>query len=277
MKIDVLNCGYIRIPERLPGGSRGFADDMRMAAMTPDRRRITLPVYSYLIEHPKGLFLVDTGWSREISPAGTYDRKAVERVLPAHLAALYRPYVPTGMTAVEQLAARGIKPGDIDAVLITHFDADHVSGLRSLSGAGRIVIPEEESYWSARTKYKFRQVRDLWDIAEAEHLYYRGYPLGPMNRIIDITGDNSIMMVSLPGHTDGLAGVVARSANRFVLIASDAAFDRRNWEQMTVPGFSADAGLQKKSLEWIAGIDKDPECEAVLCSHDPDAPQTLEF
>ena len=35
-----------------------------------------LPVSAYLIEHPKGLLIFDTGWHREVSPNGEYDRLA---------------------------------------------------------------------------------------------------------------------------------------------------------------------------------------------------------
>ena len=150
MKIHILNCGYIRIHEDLLYGGGSMMTDLRKAVMAPGSRRVTLPVLTYLIEHPAGLFLVDTGWSRDISPHGSYDPKAVRSVLPAHLAALYRPYIPEGMAINEQLRSMGIKQEDIDAVLITHLDPDHVSGLRSVNRAKRIVIPEDEAYWSVR-------------------------------------------------------------------------------------------------------------------------------
>ena len=45
------------------------------------RQRIWLPVSAYLIEHPQGCLLVDTGWHREISPQGEYSRFAQIRHL----------------------------------------------------------------------------------------------------------------------------------------------------------------------------------------------------
>lgn len=275
MKIHVLHCGYIRIPAELKNSSGSFADDVRKTLAARRKEPATLPTTAYLIEHRKGLFLVDTGWNREISPNGVHDRKAVEKQLPRHLAALYDPFVPTGMTVREQLESKGIRPEDLEVVILTHFDADHVSGLRSVMGAKRIIIPEEESYWSSRTKYALRQVRELWDIEKAEHLYYRGYPLGPMNRAIDITGDESIMMVSLPGHTNGHAGIMVRNGDRYAVIAGDAAFSSDNWETLTPPGFSADSQLQVKTLKWLAEVAADPNCVDVLCSHDNKAPSTI--
>ena len=268
MKIHILNCGYIRIHEDLLYGGGSIMTDFRKAVMAPERKRVTLPVFSYLIEQPAGLFLVDTGWSRNISPDGVYDPKAVRSVLPAHLAALYRPYVPKGMAIDEQLISMGIRQEDIDAVLITHLDPDHVSGLRSVSRAKKIVIPEDEAYWSVRSKYRIRQPEQLWDIEGAERVFFRGHLLGPMNKGIDITGDGSIMMVNLPGHTDGLCGVIVRNKERYVLLASDAAVSPRSWEKMEPPGFAADPALQLKTQRWIAKEANDQACAAVLCSHD---------
>ena len=278
MKIHALNCGYIRIHEDLLYGGGSIMTDFRKAIMAPDSRRATLPVFAYLIEHPAGLFLVDTGWSRDISPDGFYDPKAVRSVLPAHLAALYRPYVPEGMAINEQLRSMGIHQEDIDAVLITHLDPDHVSGLKSVNRAKRIVIPEDEAYWSVRTKYKIRQPEQLWDIEGAERVFFRGHLLGPMNKARDITGNGSIMMVNLPGHTDGLCGIIVRDESKYVLLASDAAISSRSWEKMEPPGFAADATLQYKTLRWIGKAACDPACMAILCSHDKDRkPETIEL
>jgi glyoxylase-like metal-dependent hydrolase (beta-lactamase superfamily II) len=71
-------------------------------------------------------------------------------VIPARLNAIYHPYVPAGMAIHEQLAASGIRPEDLEAVLITNFDIEHVAGMKHVSGAKRIIVPEDEAYWSVR-------------------------------------------------------------------------------------------------------------------------------
>jgi len=266
MKIHVLRCGYIRIAKSLlhAGGLKGAGK----ALVASGRSRVTLPVSSYVIEHKTGLYLVDTGICREISPEGVYDRKAAEKVLGRHLTALYRPYVPAGMAVNEQLADMGIKLSDIKAVLITNFDIDHVAGMRHVQDAGLIVVPEEEAYWSVRTKYAIRQNRSLWEPYDHERMFYRGHRIGPVNKAIDITGDRSLMMVSLPGYTDGQAGIVAYDGKRYVVIASDAAYSASNMSDMTAAGLAADEKLQIRTLRWVASAAVDPDCAAVLFNHD---------
>ena len=275
MKIHVLHCGYIQVSESVPYGNRIDLKNTARQLTAPDRNRITLPVCAYLIEHPKGLILVDTGWCRDISPRGVYDPEAVRKVLPPHLASLFHPYVPEGMAIHEQLAAMGIRPEKLDYVMLTHLDPDHVAGLKHVSKAKRIILPEDEYFWSCRTVYKTRQPWSLWHDQPIERLYYRGSPLGPNRWAIDLFGDESIQLVNVPGHTDGQAAIIVRSGGRFVLLAADAAYSPRNWQEMITPGFGFAREWQLKSLKWIAEMAADPGCVAVLCSHDSAIAPTL--
>ena len=268
MKIYVLNCGYIRISESLIE-TGGIMNDLRRAVLTPDTQRVELPAAAFLIEHNSGLFLVDTGLSRDISPAGSYDRRASEKVLSKHLAAVYHPYVPEGMAIHEQLSSMGISPDELEAVIITNLDADHVSGLKHVSNAKRIIVPEDEAYWSVRTKYRIRQKRELWEPYRIQREFFRGCPVGPVKKAIDILGDGSLMMVSIPGYTDGQAGLMVSGKDGYAFIASDAAFSPDNWKRVKAPGLGANEALQLKTLRWLAGISEDPACKCILCTHDP--------
>ncbi len=79
--------------------------------------RLWLPVSAYLIEHPKGLFLVDTGWARAMSPEGVFDKKAqIKSLGTVVLYEVNQGQIPLGQCVDEQLAEMGIKTSDIDAV-----------------------------------------------------------------------------------------------------------------------------------------------------------------
>ena len=95
MKIHILHCGYIRVSETVPFGNSIDLKNTAQQLTSPDKSRVTLPVCAYLIEHPKGLILIDTGWCRDISPRGVYDPKAVSSILPSHLAAFYHHPPPS--------------------------------------------------------------------------------------------------------------------------------------------------------------------------------------
>ena len=284
IKIHILHCGYIQVSPEVP-----FGNSTKLAAgakqlMTPAGKRVTLPVSAYLIEHPKGLVLVDTGWSRDISPKGVYDAAAVRRVLPKHLAALYQPYVPEGMAVHEQLEARGIRPQDLDIVLLTSLNPEHVSGIRHVQDAKRILVSEDEYFWNCRIVYQLRQPKSLFEGVKMEHFWFRGSSLGTNRWAYDLLGDETMLCINIPGHTDGMSAVLIQNGEllehkrRFAVLASDAAYAPRNWEEMITPGMGFDRALQLRGLEWLKEQAAMENCTAVLASHDPDVqPQTIEI
>ena len=275
IRIHLLRCGSIALSrEALFGGREGLAATLRQAA-APRSERIELPCYCYLIEHPKGLVLVDTGVSRAFSSAGVFDAKASAALIGKPLTAYLHPSVAPGESISEQLSSRGIKPTDLDLVLLTHLDADHVGGLHELHGAKRFLLPEDEYFWSCRTVYKLRQPRSLWMDMPLERFWYHGSPLGTNRWAYDLFGDESVMLINLPGHTDGLCAVMLRNGGRFVLLASDAALCRENLETQTPPGFYFDRQLGKKALAYLSSLALERGCEGVLLSHDRHETRTM--
>ena len=278
IKVHVLHCGTITVSESVPYGNKIDLLNTGRQLFDSDRKRITLPVCCYLIEHPHGLLLVDAGWCRGVSPNGIFDRKAAEKLLPGYLVNFYHPVLPAGAAIHEQLEERGLRAEDLDLVMLTHLDPDHVAGVQHITGAKRIILPEDEYFWACRTVYRARQPWSLWMDYPIERVYYRGSPLGSNRWAIDVFGDESVMMVNLPGHTDGMAAVLLRNGGRFLLLAADAAFSPRNWEEGITPGFGMFRDRQLASLRWVGQMAAEPGCVGVLCSHDPAvAPQTILF
>ena len=151
-------------------------------------------------------------------------------------------------------------------------------GLKSLRGAKKILLPEDEYFWSCRAVHKMRQPWKLWMGENITREFYRGSPLGPNHWAIDVFGDESLQLVNVPGHTDGQAAVIVRNGVHFIVLAADAAFSPQNWRESITPGYGFDRRQQLKSLQWLAGMEKEPGCVRILCSHDADVkPQTIDF
>lgn len=278
IKIHVLHCGSMLVSEKVPYGNGVNLKNSFHQVFDKNDKRVELPVSVYLIEHPKGLVLVDTGWSREISPRGEYDPAAVKTQLPGYLAEFYRPRVKMGETALEQLAAMGIKPEDLHTVLLTHLDADHTSGLRSLKNAQRLLISEEERWWWIRTVYKLRQPESPWMDLPLETFWFKGTMDGPLWWSYDLFGDETVTLVCLPGHTDGMIGLKIKNGKKFVILTTDAAYSEASWRDMILPGFGFNPKSMEKSLKWIAEQAADPDCVAVIANHDPAVqPQVIEL
>ncbi|MCF0137156.1 MAG: N-acyl homoserine lactonase family protein [Oscillospiraceae bacterium] len=292
IKIHILHCGYIRLEKSMPNAGELKLSNSLRHVLAGDSKRVTLPVCAYLIEHPvHGKILVDTGWCRDISPEGVYDRRALKKLMPGYLADFYRPYLPKGMAIHEQLEKMGIRPEDLDCVVITHLDPDHVSGVKHLQGAKRIVVAEFEYFFSCRYVFRAHQPWKMFMQYPMERIFYRatprdrywnfGKPINLNHWTIDLFGDDSISIVNVPGHTEGIGAVIVNTdcgflPQDFVLLTSDAAFSRQSWEDMSISGLGYSKTSMLRSLDWIKSMSELPGCKAVFASHDPDVqPRTV--
>lgn len=269
LKIHVLRCGEICVAPSLAFGGGGYLRSQTEALCMPERDRLVLPNFVFLVEHPRGLLLFDTGWGRAASPRGVLDMPALTAHTSDFLARTYRGRVEAGGTAAEQLAAMGVLPEDLELVLAMSLDCDHVSALSEFAGARRLLAAEEEIWWSYRTNPN--HCTRLYDSLPLETYYFRGYGnLGPDGRSYDVFGNGSVVCVSTPGHTKGTVAVKISSGGNFALLCSENGCARRSWENMDMPGLAFNKAALKKSLEWIRRESSLPGCAAALASHDPD-------
>ena len=276
IRIHILHCGKIGISREMAYGGEKCLMPWASAMITPLRKRVWLPVSTYLIEHPKGLILVDTGWSRSISPNGVLDGSALSKQTSPILSRELCGMVGPGETAYEQLSEMGITPGDLDYILLTNLDADHVSGLRELADAKHILAAEEEAWWSYRLSAN--HCTYLWDDLPVEKYYFKGMGLGPTGRALDLFGDSSLIMVETPGHSKGTIAVKISWGGKFVLLCSDSGYSDMAWREMALPGMAFDKTYLHRSLRWIQNEASQPECVAALASHDSDVvPHIIEL
>lgn len=277
IKIHIMHCGSISVSPVVPDGGLSLAGVLKGVGMR-DKDRVKLPVSCYLIEHPKGRVLIDTGISRDMSPDGAYSRDAVNKLIYPYLTDFFRPQVEIGCTVTEKLSALGLSPKDIDTVLLTHFDPDHTAGLRSLKGARRILVPQEEYFWSCRTVYRYREPWKLWINEGIEHFWFKGTGIGPNWWSYDLFGDGIVTAVHLPGHTTGHIGIKIENNGKFVILASDACYNEENVKNIRVPGFGFSEKSMIKSLEWLREESEKSGCMGVIANHDPSvAEQVIEL
>ena len=106
-----------------------------------------LPIYVWIIEHPEGLIMIDTG-----IPADANKRIWFPPFMP-----LLQRAATFQMTAEQevgpQLGLLGIAPEDVRWVVLTHLHQDHDGGLQYFPHAEFIVSKAE---WTAATGFKGR-------------------------------------------------------------------------------------------------------------------------
>lgn len=224
-------------------------------------KKMILPVSAYLIVHPKGKVLIDTGWDTKYA----FERP---KQLLGIVDRISAPIIGENDGIDNKLKSIGLTPSDIDHVFISHMDFDHTSGLRLVDKAKDIRCSEEE--WAACNKCSLRYIDTWTEICNIGTFSFQNNSgIGPMERSYDVFNDGTLLLVHTPGHSRGHFCVMIRGKNEYVILGNDAAYLPESFTEHKIPGFTVDNKLAEKSLDWLIQCKKDPECAGVYVNHDP--------
>ena len=197
------------------------------------RRLIDVPCMVALMHHPAH------GW-------GLFDAGYSPRILQATAALPYRIYrwvtpmtVPAESAASAQIARFGVLPEDVRWVVISHFHADHVAGLRDFPRARLIATRQAYDDLCARPGLGGllrAYLPDLLpeDFATRANLVdsFQASPLEPFGGTYDLFGDGSIRLVELPGHARGQIGAHVAALGGPVFLSADACWMSRGYREL---------------------------------------------
>ncbi|MBW7477329.1 N-acyl homoserine lactonase family protein [Paenibacillus oenotherae] len=269
IKVHILHCGHVQVDIAVPFRQNTLNPVAAAGIFRSKKHQVVVPVSAYLIEHPKGLVLIDTGWHTDlrgdqVKYMGRLGFKASKAILPEAKA------------INEQLLERGITAKELDYVVLSHMDIDHASGLKLVSEAKRILTSDLE--WQAASKGGIRYLRHMWEGVPVRTFALEDSEFGPQQKAFDLFGDGSVLFVHTPGHSKGLTSTLIQRNGKFVLLAADTGYAKKSWESMILPGFTVSKRQALESLQWVKEMSLRPNCVEVIANHDPDVrPHTIEL
>jgi glyoxylase-like metal-dependent hydrolase (beta-lactamase superfamily II) len=217
IKLYVMDVGRINLPSKshiTPGSGMN--------------EPISMPAYCYLIEHPKGLVLVDTGMT-DGGPCTVNDDQVV----------------------YNQLAVLGHKPDDVKYVVMTHLHVDHAGYMAAFPKSTFVVRKEElrAAWWPEKCEggYVFDQYKDTRNFDYIQ----------PDDDVdFDLFCDGTVLLIDTKGHTRGHQSLIVtlENAGKIVLV-SDAASLRENLDSMILPGVSSNNWFAMQSLDKIRHLE----------------------
>lgn len=265
MNIYVLQTGSTLVSSAVPDRSTHRWPYAYTGLFQKRRSRISVPVKAFLVETAGHRVLIDTGWSAEC-----IDHPI--RHLGFSLWFASEPVLKKGESVPDQLLKARLKPEDLDAIVLTHLDCDHVSGLIPLRGAKHIYCSREE--WEhAQGKKDVRYRSAFWSGVKPEPLAMQEDPGAPFGKSCDLFGDGSIRVIFTPGHTAGSAAVLAKGNSGYAALVGDDSYNRHSWEDLRLPGPVYDAADMRKTLQWIQTLSRDPKCIGIYAAHDAQGPE----
>ena len=265
-KIHVLHTGSVNVDRALPFKEKTLHPLPFTGWLRPNRWRMWVPVSAYLIEHPRGLILVDAGWHEDM-------RLNVRKHLGFLASTMITGILPPGQSVREQLMRLGYRDRDLDFVVMTHLHSDHVSGLKHVAGAKRIIVSELE--WKAANN-DANYIPSMWEGINVETFQMKSIPHGPYKSGLDLFGDGSVYLVFTPGHSKGMVSLLVKTDEGWVLLGSDVGYARKSWEEHILPGVTTSVDQADKSLRWLSDFSGRDDCRMVIVNHDIEiAPQVI--
>lgn len=228
LTLRVLDTGRVQIHRRQVDPHP--RDGLRLLATLFDRQWTDwLAVWSFAIEHPEGVVVIDAGQDPDLQKPlwDVYLRHAV------------RFEVAEEDRQATRLREAGLDPGTVRYHVFTHLHVDHV-GAGPLPGA-KVVLNADE--WRAATAHGARLrgymrpgIRDPQTV-DGDH---------------DLFGDGRIRLIATPGHTAGHQSVlVTPDDGPRVLIAGDAVYSEAALLSRTIDGVAVSPARSRMSIDRL--------------------------
>jgi len=227
--------------------------------------KIQIPVAFFLIKHPKGNVLFDTG---------NNDRLIQDVTYWGPLAAL--DPVRTPDVAIDtQLAKVGVKPSDVNYVVLGHMHLDHAGNVGKFP-TSTIVVQRDEiinaffppaTFAGPYITSDFSMLRSDVGSGKASR-----QPIIELNGDLDLFGDNSVYIHRAVSHTPGTQLVIVRLPKTgTVVLTGDVCYLTENLNKDILPsiGLTYDPAGMFDAYQYIKRT-RDTEKGDVIFAHDPD-------
>ena len=245
MKVHAISTGRVKITRHgLSSPGRG---PLRWARALLDREFTHwLPIYCWVIEHPEGLIVIDTGLSATVDTSGYLPpyRPFLKRAVQYDI----RPDRQLG----PQMRQRNLEPEEVRWVILTHLHPDHAGGLELFEEAEVLVSRAEWKQAAGWTGWMRGYPNGEWpDWLDPTLIEFDGPAFGPWDRADVVTERGDVRLVPTPGHSTGHLSAILEEPEQLLFFAGDAAFSQPLLVADHVDGFGPDPGAQHETHEKI--------------------------
>lgn len=187
----------------------------------------------FLVQHPKGWFMWDTGLSDEL----IHQKDGVEAWI-FHLS--------MKKTVMAQFKEIGIHPQEVDYLAFSHVHNDHTGNANYFTSA-KIIMQEKEYDTAFNPDKRPSNYKDYSGLENSEVL--------KLNGDYDLFGDGTVQLIATPGHTAGHQSLLLKlEETGTIVISGDVAYYEDNYKRKGVPTFNTDKAASLASIDKIAQL-----------------------
>ncbi len=267
MRIHVIQTGTVAIKQVQRQG-RDSGNPLLNILRDPNWTE-PLPIYAFVIEHPEGLIVVDTGETARVAEPGyfpwwhPYFRFGV------------REWVQPEEEIGPQMRAMGLDPKDVRWVLLTHLHTDHAGGLAHFPKAEHLISRREYENDKGTLGLVRGFLSNRWPRWFSPTLVdMQAQPIGPFPGSYPVTETGDVRFLPTPGHTVGHLSVIVTSPRVTYFLAGDTSYTQELMLKEQIDGVSSDRQTERRTLAQIHAFCRSTPV-VYLPAHDPDTPDRL--
>jgi len=256
-----IQTGSVKVKRSHRNASMGIPQIMIDPFWTP-----WLPIWTWVIRHPEGIVLVDTGENVRVNDKDYFACDPINGWVNKSILGFQ---VEKEAEIQYQLNLLNIQPKDIRFLVLTHLHIDHVDGLQ--------YFPDSQIFLS-RSEHErpFGNVPCLlpsW--FKPELITHSTGKLPHFSGAFPLTKQEDLWMVPTPGHTYGHQSLLLRGEKTDVLFAGDVAFSQQQLLAGKVAGINVDKKASRHSHKQIKAYAQERPL-VFLPSHDPESGMRLQ-
>lgn len=228
-----------------------------------EARDITIPVSMWVLDHPKGLVVFDTGNNVAISDTVANCKKYWA---PGNCDFL-KPSQKRADVIDMQLKKLGYSVDQVKVVVSSHAHLDHSGNIEMFPKAIHVYQKKElyQGWWPET--FQGRASPGSFVLADLDNA--REFNFMELNGDYDLFGDGSVMILSTPGHTLGHQSMKVKLPQTGTVIISQDAI----WMQENLDGHPA--GLNYSVQDYTNSLNRlkfmrDLEGAQIFMAHDQD-------
>ncbi|WP_394827226.1 N-acyl homoserine lactonase family protein [Pendulispora albinea] len=225
LRLYALDCGRVEVPDM----GILFSESGK-----PSGRAGTVTVPCFVVRHPRGVLLWDTGLGDAIAQAPVKGPLGIGE------------YVD--VTLQGQLQTLGLRPEDVTYVGFSHLHADHAGNANLFTTSSTWLLGRKELEWALGAPTPLG----------VDPKVFSGYKTAKVRSLegdFDVFGDGMVRILATPGHTPGHQSLALRLARAgTVVLSGDLCHTRANWEHHWVPKLNSDRAQTLSSIDRIQSL-----------------------
>jgi len=181
-----------------------------------------MPIMVWVVDHPEGVFVIDTGENAQVSKEGYFDNEnpLLRYINKNSFLFDVNPEDEIG----PQLKRLSYRTEDIKNVILTHLHLDHFDGLSYFEN-NEIIVNQIE--WD-KPSSALPSLYPNWFSPKTVRL--KNNDTSHFKHSLSLVESGEIELIHTPGHTIGHCSVLVKSNERHYMLAGDVTYNQHQLE-----------------------------------------------